>query len=127
MIDSANPFPERDGAFASDTVAAGEGAGLPVVRLLPGARLVRAFNSVYFKLLETEAHRAGDRVGIPLAGDDEDALAVAARLVRDAGFDPVIVGPLARAREFDPGTPVYNTGMSGPNLARALGVAVIPR
>jgi len=127
VIDSANPYPERDGAFASDAVAAGQGAGVPVARLLPGARLVRAFNSVYFKVLETEAHRAGDRVGIPLAGDDEDALALAAGLVRDAGFDPVLVGPLARAREFDPGTSVYNTGMSGPDLARALGVAANPR
>ncbi len=126
VIDSANPYPERDGAFASDAIAAGQGAGEPVARLLPGARLVRAFNSVYFKVLETEAHRAGDRVGIPLAGDDEDALALTAVLVRDAGFDPVLVGPLARAREFDPGTPVYNTGMSGPDLARALGMAANP-
>ena len=126
VIDSANPYPERDGAFAADALAAGEGAGLPVARLLPGARLVRAFNSVYFKLLETEAHRAGDRIGIPLAGDDEDAVGVAAGLVRDAGFDPVVVGALARAREFDPGTAVYNTGMTGPDLARALGVAPTP-
>ena len=126
VIDSANPYPERDGAFAADALAAGEGAGLPVARLLPGARLVRAFNSVYFKLLETEAHRAGDRIGIPLAGDDEDAVGVAAGLVRDAGFDPVVVGALARAREFDPGTAVYNTGMTGPDLARALGVAPSP-
>lgn len=127
VIDSANPYPERDGAYASDAVAAGEGSGLPVARLLPGARLVRAFNSVYFRVLETEAHRAGDRVGIPLAGDNEDALALTAGLVRDAGFDPVLVGPLARAREFDPGTPVYNTGMSGPDLAQALGLDAGPR
>jgi predicted dinucleotide-binding enzyme len=90
---------------------------------LPGVRLVRAFNSVYFKTLQTEAHRAGERVGIPLAGDDAAALDAAARLVRDAGFEPVVVGALARARSFDPGTPVYNTGMSGGDLARALGVA----
>jgi len=127
VIDSANPNPERDGAFARDAIAAGEGAGVPVARLLPGARLVRAFSSVYFKTLETEAHRAGDRVGIPLAGDDEDALALTAALVRDAGFDPVLVGPLARAGAFDPGTPAYNTGMSGPDLARTLGVPADPR
>ena len=123
-MDSAKPYPERDGAFARRAIAAGEGSGLPVARLLPGARFVRAFTSVYYKVLETEAHRAGDRVGIPLAGDDEAALAVAAGLARDAGFDPVVVGPLARAREFDPGTPVYNTGMSGPQLAQALGLSV---
>jgi 8-hydroxy-5-deazaflavin:NADPH oxidoreductase len=126
VLDSANPYPERDGAFAREAIAAGQGAGVPVARLLPGTRLVRAFNSVYYKTLRTEAHRAGDRVGIPLAGDDTAALDLAARLVRDAGFEPVLVGPLASARSFDPGTPVYNTGMSGADLARTLGVARSP-
>ena len=126
VLNSANPYPGRDGEFARAAIAAGEGAGVPVARLLPGTRLVRAFNSVYFKTLQTEAHRSGDRVGIPLAGDDAAALDVAARLVRDAGFEPVLAGPLARARSFDPGTPVYNTGMSGADLARALGVARSP-
>ena len=46
---------------------------------------------------------------------------------RDAGFDPVLVGTLARACGFDAGTPVYNTGMTGPDLARALDVAKPPR
>jgi 8-hydroxy-5-deazaflavin:NADPH oxidoreductase len=95
---------------------------LPVAKLLPGAHLVRAFNSVYFKTLETETHRAVDRIGVPLAGDDSQALELAACLGRDAGFAPVIVGPLVRAREFDPGTPPYNSGMTGPELARALHV-----
>ena len=122
VIDSANPYPDRDGAFAREAIEAADGAGVPVARLLPGAHVVRAFNSVYFRTLETEAHRAGERIGIPLAGDDEAALAVAAGLVGDAGFDPVIVGPLARARDFDVGAAVYNTGMDGPALAQALGV-----
>ena len=123
VLDSANPYPGRDGDFARRAIAAGEGSGVPVAKLLPGAKLVRAFNSVYFKTLQTEAHRAGDRVGIPLASDDSAALDQAARLVRDAGFEPVVAGPLARAVSFDPGTPVYNTGISGADLARALGVA----
>ena len=126
VLDSANPYPGRDGEFARAAIATGEGAGVPVARLLPDARLVRAFNSVYFKTLQTEAHRSGDRVGIPLAGDDAAALDVAARLIRDAGFEPVLAGPLTAARSFDPGTPVYNTGMSGADLATALGVARSP-
>jgi len=126
VLDSANPYPGRDGDFARRAIDAGEGAGVPVARLLPGARLVRAFNSVYFKTLQMEAHRAGDRVGIPLAGDDLAAVVVAARLVRDAGFEPVVAGPLPRAVSFDPGAPVYNTGMSGADLARALGVERTP-
>ena len=41
---------------------------------LPGALWVKAFNSVYFKTLESEAHRTGDRVGIPLASDVPSAM-----------------------------------------------------
>jgi predicted dinucleotide-binding enzyme len=126
VIDSANPYPERDGDFARQALAAGNGAGVPVARLLPGTRFVRGFNSVNFRTLETEAHRAGDRIGIPLASDDSGAMLTVADLVHDAGFAPVIVGPLLRARDFDPGSPVYNTGMSGPDLARALGVGFAP-
>jgi predicted dinucleotide-binding enzyme len=77
---------------------------------------VKAFNTVYFKALESEAHRDGDRLGIPLASDEREALETAARLVRDAGFDPVIVGALARGKDFEPSTRVYNTGMSGREL-----------
>ena len=116
VMDSANPYPERDGAFAQDALDAGLGSGVPVARLLPGAKLVRAFNSVYFKTLQSEAHRSGEKVGIPLAGDDPQALAVTVNLVRDAGFTPLIVGALGRARDFDQGTAVYNTGMSGSAL-----------
>ncbi len=89
--------------------------------MFPGARWVKAFNTVYFKTLESEAHRPGDRVGIPLASDDADAMDLAASLARDAGLDPVIVGPLARGKEFEPDTPPYNTGMSGRQLRALFG------
>ena len=42
------------------------------------------------------------------------------RLVEDAGFDPVVVGGLARAREFDAGTPVYVKGLTAAQLKVAL-------
>jgi predicted dinucleotide-binding enzyme len=48
--------------------------------MFPRARWVKAFNRVYFKVLETESHRERDQVGIPLAGDDRDALELAAPL-----------------------------------------------
>ena len=41
---------------------------------------------------------------------------MASQLVRDAGFEPVVIGDLARGKEFEPGTPVYNTGMSASAL-----------
>jgi len=89
--------------------------------MFPGARWVKAFNTVNFKTLQAEADRKGDRVGIPLAGDDPDAVQTAATLARDAGLDPVIVGPLARGKDFEPNTRPYNTGMSGVELRTLFG------
>ena len=63
-------------------------------------RLVRAFNAINYKSLQSEAHRAGEPVAIPLAGDDSQALAVASQLVKDAGFEPVVVGPLSSAKLY---------------------------
>jgi predicted dinucleotide-binding enzyme len=56
-----------------------------------------------------------------LAGDDIEAVEIAARLVRDAGFEPVILGALARGKEFEPDTRPYNTGMSGRELRNYFG------
>jgi hypothetical protein len=113
VLDTGNAYERRDGALAREASAYPRGSAGWAAAMFPGARWVKAFNTVYFKTLESEAHRSGDRVGIPLASDDADALNTAATLVRDAGFDPVVVGPLARGREFEPHTPTYNTGMSG--------------
>jgi predicted dinucleotide-binding enzyme len=120
VLDTANPYPQRDGEMAVAVREKGTGVASP--EFLPGARLVRAFNSVGFAQLASEAHRAGDKVAIPLAADDPAALKVAVRLVRDAGFEPVVVGGLARAREFDVGTPVYGKALTAAELRKGLGI-----
>jgi hypothetical protein len=119
VLDTGNAYEKRDGAAAREASQDPQGSAGWAARMFPGARWVKAFNTVYFKVLEREAHRNGDRVGIPLASDDPQALDIAADLVRDAGFEPVVVGPLARGKEFEPDTPPYNTGMSARDL-RAL-------
>ena len=120
VIDCSNPYPRRDGPMAEEALR--KGAGVASAEYFPGVRLVRAFNAINYQSVEQEAHRAGEKVGIPVAGDDQDALRTAAELVVDAGFDPVIVGPLVRAREFDQGTPVYVTNMTAGQLRTALGL-----
>ena len=47
---------------------------------------------------------------------------IAAKLVRDAGFEPLPVGPLSRAREFDVNTPVYGFALTARQLRRGLGI-----
>jgi len=120
VLDTCNPYPSRDGEMAVEARRKGTGVADP--EFLPGVRLVRAFNAINSGDLKSEAHRSGAPIAIPLAGDDNDALAVAQRLVRDAGFEPVVVGPLSRAREFDVGTAVYTRLLTGPQLRQALGL-----
>jgi predicted dinucleotide-binding enzyme len=118
VLDTCNPYPERDGPMAVEVRARGTGVASP--RFLPGVRLVRAFNAIGYRDLAREAHRSGEPVAIPLAGDDPQALAVAEQLVRDAGFAPVVVGGLNRAREFDVGTMPYTRLLTAPQLRQAL-------
>ena len=120
VLDTGNPYPQRDGDMATE--ARRKGTGVSSAEFLPGVRLVRAFNAINSGDLASEAHRSGERIAIPLAGDDSQALEVAQRLVRDAGFEPVVVGPLARAREFDVGTAVYTRLMTAAQLRQALGL-----
>ena len=67
-----------------------------------------------------EANRPDTKHAIPIAGDDPQAVQVAAALVRDAGFDPVTVGTLADARRFQRGQPGYGQQVSSADLKQKL-------
>jgi len=103
VIDTCNPFVGRDGDIAS--WAREKGAGLATAELLPGARLVRAFNAIGAVRMGS-AHEEPGRVGMPIASDDAGAVALASPLIRDVGYEPVLVGGLAKGRYLMPGTPL---------------------
>ena len=104
IIDTSNPIVARDGDMA---VAAREkGAGIASAEFLPGARIVRAFNAIGAARM-AEARNKSERVGMPFAGDDPDAISVASALIRDVGYEPVRVGTLAAMGKYlVPGTPL---------------------
>ena len=120
VLDTCNPYPGRDGDMANEARKKGTGVASPA--FLPGTRLVRAFNAINAGSLVSEARRKPPLIGIPLAGDDAEALKVAQRLVSDAGFDPVVVGGLARAKDFDVGAAVYTKLLTAAELRKALGL-----
>jgi predicted dinucleotide-binding enzyme len=124
VLDTTNAYQRRDGDIARQAAEHPAGSAGWASALFPEARWVKAFNTVNFKTLQTEAHRGGDRIGIPLASNDPAALRTAADLVRDAGFDPVIVGPLVRGKDFEPNSRPYDTGMSGLELRELFGQPV---
>jgi 8-hydroxy-5-deazaflavin:NADPH oxidoreductase len=104
VLDACNPFPTSDGEIA--TWAREKGAGLASAELLPGARIVRAFNAMNYAKMAEAANLQGERLGMPMAGNDANALSIASSLVREIGFEPVVIGPLAMGRYLVPGTPL---------------------
>ena len=67
-----------------------------------------------------EANRPDPKLAIPIAGDDPEAVQVATALVRDAGFDPVLVGKLTDAKRFQRGGPGYGQPVSAAELRAKL-------
>ena len=120
VLETGNPAERRDGPMA--TAALAKGTGLATAEYIPGVRLVRAFSTVGSGKLASEAGRAGEKIAIPLASDDKEALEIASRLVRDAGFEPVVVGKLADAKKFDRGAAIYGKALTAREMRQGLGM-----
>jgi hypothetical protein len=116
VLDTGNPIPRRDGEMAVEALE--KGSGIASAEFLPGARLVRAFNCIPAWSLANRANRKPERIAIPIAGDDPAALEAARRLVDDAGFDAVVVGPLMRAGAFDLGHALAKGHLTATELQR---------
>jgi len=118
MLDACNAVSTRDGAVADEVEQ--NGIGVTTQKYFPGVRIVRAFNTMSYMVFAREANRPDPKLAIPIAGDDPQAVQVAAALVRDAGFDPVTVGTLADARRFQRGQPGYGQQVSSAELKQKL-------
>lgn len=122
VLDACNAVVARDGDMAQQALA--KGVGLATQEYLPGTHVVRAFNTLGYHVLEAEANRPAPRLAIPLAGDDANAVRIAQDLVRDAGFEPVLVGGLDTARKFQQrGDPGYGQQATAMELKQKLGLA----
>lgn len=120
VLDACNPSSESGSALAREAQA--NGVGQTSAKYLPGTRLVRAFSAVDATAVAASAGRQSGKLSVPLAGDDAQAVRVAAQLVRDAGCEPVVVGNLAAAARFQRGGPGFRANTTAPELRRLLGL-----
>ena len=120
VIDPANAVARRDGEELLNETKE-KGIGNTTESYLKGSHVVRAFNTMSYINFAKEAHRAGDPMAIPIAGDDAHAVEVASELVRDAGFEAVAV-PLGRAQEFAQGGPIYGQQLTAKELRERFGL-----
>lgn len=98
------------------------GAGPTSAKYLPGSRLVRAFSSEDATAVEASFDRKDNKLAIPIAGDDAEAVKIAAQLVRDAGCEPIIVGDLSTGIKFQRRTPAFRANTTAGELRRRLGL-----
>ena len=123
VIDAGNYYPERDGESAeldSDKTTSSE----LMASQLKEARLVKGFNTIYFKHLATQGNRNApleERRAIFIAGDDSEAKEIVARLIEEIGFAAVDMGFLHEGgRSQQPGTAVYNKDLTAKEAAALL-------
>lgn len=116
-MDTSNYFPDRDGVIDSGALTHGE----LVAQHLQGARVVKAFNTMWFQHLGANGRPGAsseERQTIFLAGDDDAAKRVVADLIEQIGFAPVDTGSLrVGGRRQEPGSPLFNAPMA-PSQAR---------
>ena len=103
LIDACNPYPARDGGIAE--YARHHGVAVASAELLPGARIVRAFNAIGAAAMGN-AHLAPGKIGMPIVSNDQQAIETASGLIREIGYEPVLVGGLDKGRFLMPGTPL---------------------
>lgn len=121
VIDTNNYYFERDGRFPE--IDAGETTDSELLAAhLPGSRVVKAFNTIYYAHLAEQGQPAGTegRRALPIAGDDDAAKKAVAELIDSFGFDVVDAGPLAEGRRFQRDKPAYGPRLTIAELREAL-------
>ncbi|HET9982942.1 MAG TPA: NADPH-dependent F420 reductase [Longimicrobiales bacterium] len=120
VIDAMNPYTPTGGIYD----LGGSTSSEEVQKRLPGARLVKAFNTMHYRTLASEGRPDRpfeERLAIFLAGDDADAKRVVAELIEKIGFAPVDTGSLREGgRSQQPGSPIYNRPLTGREAREAV-------
>ena len=124
LLDADNYYPGRDGLI--DALEAGSTTTSEITqRHFAGARVVKAFNAILERDIETTGAPAGtpDRRALPIAGDDAEAKAAVAQVLDTLGFDVVDAGALKEGWRFERARPAYCRRLTAPELKRALAEA----
>ncbi len=108
VIDADNYYPQRDGHIAELDNGSVTSSEL-LQRYLAASHVVKAFNNIYYRHLQSLARPAGaaDRTFLPIAGDDPAAKQAVIAFLDSIGYGAVDAGSLADSWRQQPGTPVY--------------------
>lgn len=119
VIDAMNPYTATGRVMdLGDRTSSEE-----VAMRLPGARLVKAFNTMGWRTLDTGSRPASeDRLALFVAGDDAAAKATVKTLIDNIGFASIDTGSLrVGGRAQEPGSPIYGRPMTVREAQEILG------
>jgi predicted dinucleotide-binding enzyme len=87
--------------------------------------VVKAYNNILYRSLVNSGLPKGNasRLALPIAGDDKQSKEVASVLINDSGFDSLDYGSLQDSWKQQPGSPVYCTDLTLPQLKNSIGTA----
>jgi 8-hydroxy-5-deazaflavin:NADPH oxidoreductase len=112
VIDAMNPYSKNFEVINLEPSSSSE----EVAKQLKGARIVKAFNTMYYQHLKTKGNTNSpkeDRTVLFVAGDDAQAKSIVSKLIDEIGFAPVDTGPLREGgRKQQPGSEIYNNPMT---------------
>ncbi len=119
LLDACNPPWNPDHPLAQE--CASRGVGPTTQRIFADARVVRCFSAVDASRIAESWGRSSVPLAVPLAGDDAEAVAIAAQLVHDADCQPLVVGGLDTGVLFQRGTPPFRANTTLERLRRTFG------
>ena len=99
VIDITNPLTAD---YMDLTIGHSTSAAEQIAAALPGALLVKAFNTVFAQVLAEGPQLAGKQVPVFYASDSERAGQTARSLIESTGFTAIDAGPLKNARYLEP-------------------------
>jgi predicted dinucleotide-binding enzyme len=123
VVDANNYYAQRDGAIAEIDSDATTSTEL-LARHLPGARVVKGFNTMQAQKLASSGRPdapRGERLAVLIAGDDAGAKATVAGLIDELGYAAVDTGSLAEGgRLQQPGAQLYGSLVTADEAEREL-------
>jgi 8-hydroxy-5-deazaflavin:NADPH oxidoreductase len=112
VIDAMNPYSKNFEVINLEPSSSSE----EVAKQLNGARIIKAFNTMYFQHLKTKGNTKlpkENRIVLFIAGDDAQAKSIVSKLIDEIGFIPVDTGSLTEGgRKQQPGSEIYNNPMT---------------
>ncbi|RZS66465.1 hypothetical protein EV187_2198 [Agromyces ramosus] len=126
VIDAMNYWPPVDGTIAAFEDAPA-GSSVVVRELLGISHLVKTFNHTGYHDLEPDRRPAGhpERLGMAVAGDVAQDVALVAELINRIGYEPVALDRLEHGQQLQPGTPLFGARPTADDIRRSVTSSVV--